>query len=342
MDPEEGIDIDAVSSDLAEQLGGGSPPEEKVEGDETQQALPEGTSLDKPTKPAVAEPGTVAPGAEKPAATESRFDATKPPNTWSKEGQAAWATLPPPVQQEIAKREGDIAKFVKEQEPALAVAKGFEKVLAPYAEIYSKFNINPWQHLETLLGAHAMLVFGKPEQKVAMFKKLAQDAGIDLGKVASGDVNAESQNIAYIRQLEQRLAQVEQGLTGVNTEFQTSRASELEKGILEFAQDPAHPFFDEVAADIPRFIDSGLAKTLDKAYELAVLENPTTRAKFVEAERAVKQSAVEKAARDKAAKARKAMDGNVSGANTGRSASTMEGLDSFLHSQLSEIHSRNH
>jgi hypothetical protein len=63
------------------------------------------------------------------------------------------------------------------------------------------------------------------------------------------------------------------------------------KEIDAFAADPAHPYFDELANDITKLFEAGLAKDLPEAYEKAVYANPTTRQKEIDRLTAEKTSA---------------------------------------------------
>ena len=61
------------------------------------------------------------------------------------------------------------------------------------------------------------------------------------------------------------------------SELESSRASVM-KDLNTFADDTAaHPYFDEVAAEIATFVSSG--KSLQDAYDAAVWANPVTRQK---------------------------------------------------------------
>jgi len=338
----EGMDIDAVASDLASQLGGGKDAESQTEeaAPQDEQASVDTQGASEPPADGKATSAASEPAQSSPAQPTRAFDMARPPDTWGKEAQATWAALPLATQQAIAKREQDISKFVGESQPSLNVAKGFEKLLSPYAELYGRLNINPWNHLQSLMAAHSTLVFGSPEQKVQQFRKLALDAGIDISKLAAGQANADSDSQAHIRALQERIASLEQGVSGVTQAFNGNRLAELEAGVNAFAQDTkAHPFWDDVAADIPTVIAQG-ARTLQEAYETAVLRNPVTRGKLLESERQGLQAKAEQASRDKANAARKAMGGRVKASAQGRAATSLVGLDDFLKDTLGEIRSR--
>jgi hypothetical protein len=230
--------------------------------------------------------------------------------------------------------------------PAINVAKAVSKVFDPYMPMLQRYGLDPVQHIAGLLNGHTTMLFGDPQTKAQMFRNLANAAGIDLSALASDPnsaAQANNQQLGYIRALEERVAQMEKGVTGVTSTIQEAREAELSQGIMAFASDTEqHPFFWEVAetGEIKALIDSGAARTLNDAYELAVLKNPVTRAKQLALE---SQRAAEAAAKTNAVKtqaARKATGANVRSRGSGRLAPPDESIEDTLRSTLSDINSR--
>lgn len=280
-----------------------------------------------PTQPT---PGTV--GEERPA-----------PDTWTPAARAKWAQVDPEVKKDILRREANIAAYVQETTPSVNVAKGVEKIIGPYLPLFQQYNVNPYDHVHGLLAGHYQILFGTPEQKVAMFRQLAKDAGINLAAAADpnsqpgGAVNQEFLNQLRIR--DQRIAQLEHQTNNVVQTIQQERTTELERGIIAFAQQ--HADFFDLADDIKHLVSSGAAKSLTEAYDLASLRNPVSRAKRLEnaaAERDAKIAA-DNAAR--VAAARKASGANVRSRGNGRAAPVDASIDDTLKETLKEIHSRN-
>lgn len=328
-----GLDIDSTVADIAESLhlseeppSGDTPP--VLPSDGTSPPATDGTA----PPPAATEPPPAAP------ATET----TEPiPDTWRKEAKEKWATVDPVVRAEIVKREGDIAKYVGETQGAVKVAGALETMTKPYMPLFEKYGVNPWQHISSLLQGHHQLLFGSPEQKVGMFKQLASDAGIDLAAVASGTGNAENPLLSTVHALQQRLANLEAGVSGVTSTVQAARVGELEQQVLAYMQDTeAHPFFEEVTEEIKHFITTKAAKTLDEAYNLAVMANPLTKQKMIDRETTKRSEAAAASATEHAGKARKALAGNVRTSGTGRAAAAPGTIDDTLKAALAKIHAR--
>lgn len=286
---------------------------------------------------------------EKPAdpTTQAPQD-DRPPDTWRKEAQEAWTTTPPAVKAELAKRENDLARYVGETKkyqtdiaPYVAVGAAVNKIMEPYMPLLQQSGVKPQEHLQRLLYAHATLTFGQPEQKAAMFKQLAQDAGIDLGALASGQGAVENSSLPQIRALQQEIAQLRQGVTGVASSFQEAQAAELAQGIVAFANDTEnHPFFAQVADQIPAIIDAGQAKTLKDAYDLAVERNPQTRAALRDKEYSARRAKETASQSAHAGAARKALGANVKSRGTGRAAPALGTVDDTLKEAMREINSR--
>lgn len=281
-----------------------------------------------------------------PAAAPASAPSERVPDTWRSEAKEKWATVDPVVRAEIAKREGDVAKFVAEAKPSFEIARAVTQVCAPYMPILQKYGVDPIQHIGALLNSHTTLMFGAPEVKAQLFRNLAHQAGVDLAALVADPRStgqANDQQLGYIRALEERLTRMEGGVTSVTSTIQEAREAELTQGIMAFASDTEkHPFFWEVAetGEIKALIDTGAARTLNDAYELAVLKNPVTRAKQLALE---SKHAAEAAARTNAVKtqaARRATGANVRSRNSGRIPPGEESIDETLRTTLSDIHSR--
>ena len=311
-------------------------------------ADPESPDSQEPTSEAAppedgAPPSEPPPEGEQPPAEAAPLDPKdQPPDTWRKEAKEKWATADPVLRSEIQKREGDIAKFVADSQPAFGVAQAFEKIVTPYKAVFEKYNVNPWDHVSNLLYAHSTLLFGQPQQKVAMFKQLAMDAGIDVSRLGQeGADPANNPLVQHIGALQDRIRQLEAGVTGVTTTVQQARAAELEASVMAFAQDEAaHPFFWEVTDRIQHFIDTKAAKTLDEAYTLAVRSDPVVWQKMQEAD-AQKRAAAPSPTAAHAANARKAVSANVRASGRGRPASAPLTIDETLRETMAKINARN-
>jgi hypothetical protein len=258
-----------------------------------------------------------------------------PPKTWSKEGQAAWATLSPVAQAEVRKREEDFHRGIEVYKADAADGKAFQQLLTPYEHILKHYNINPFPLMSGLMEAHHNLATGTPEQKVAMFRKLAQDYGVNL-ETAAAPAPYEDPAVIALREQNQRLqSQLGQTAEQARAAFQAT----LEQQLDAFEADPKHVHFKDVGHDMVPFINAGLS--LEAAYEKAIWANPKTRA--LENARLTAEANA-KAAKDEAdrvAAAKRAAGANVrTSAKSGSATAPLGSMDDTMAETLAAIRNR--
>ena len=329
--PEEGgFDMDSAVEQLSESLAE-SGDIELPQGEEKQEPVPE------KGEEAPAKAGSRDVAGEPSAAAE----AAKVPDTWTKEAKAIWATVPLAAQQEILKREADIAKYVNETRGQVSVAQQFVEMLKPYQQMFQHYNVNVWQHVASLLHGHTTLLFGPPEAKLKIALGLLHDAGVDPQKLARGEfAEAVRQPNSDVQAVLQRIANIEQGMTGVTSRLNAQRSSELDAQVAAFAEDAKHPLFYEVYQDIARLLETGVCSTLDDAYDKAVWGNPVMRLREQERIAAEERQTRTAQGAQKLAGSRRAAAVNVRGQGTGSGAAPAGNWEDSLAGTLQEIKAR--
>ncbi len=206
----------------------------------------------------------------------------KAPSSWKKEAAAVFDKIesgePLTVQEmkilrdEALRREGDFHKGIESFKTHAEAGKAFEKVVSPYMETIKKFGVSPDVAVGELLKVDNLLRTAPPAVKAQKFMELAKDYGIDLSQQFDPHV-AELQ--ARLYQMEQQQVQWQQQQAEVANQ---SVNTELER----FAAEPGHEHFEAVRVHMGALLDSGLAQSLQDAYDQAVYANPTTRASLLE------------------------------------------------------------
>lgn len=329
----EEFDLAGASAELSESLFGGSGDSGASDDDPILEDNPAGGSSAAPAEPPAKE-ATAAEVPVEPAAAE----AVPAPKTWRPEAAAKWTALPPEVQQEVLKREQDIFKGLETYKADATVGKSFSQILAPYTPMLEAAGLDPLQQVEGLMRAHHALATGTPEQKALFFQRLAQDYNVSLGQ-SPDDANPF---------VDPQVAALQSQLTALQSKLMEREAREasvvkqsLQKEIDDFASDPTHQYFDEVATDIAGLLRSKAAATLAEAYEKAVWANPVTRAKEQARLTAEAQAKAEASAAEKAEAARKASAANVRTSPKAASATAPLGsIDDTLSAALTAIRSR--
>lgn len=242
-------------------------------------------------------------GGENAAAVQE----TGAPKTWSKEALADWATVPPRAQQEILKREEDMMRGIAQYKGAAELGQSYDKVVEPYRAALAAENIDPVQMFQSFSANHYLLSRGTPQQKIELAANLLSGYQIPLPELL--EYMADNLGDApdpKITALEKRIEQFENAARQSSTAQNEQMSARLSSEIEAFAADPAHPHFDELAADIGKLFESGMAQNLAEAYDKAVFANPATRQKELDRLTAANQAtatAAEQARKDKRANA---------------------------------------
>lgn len=269
-----------ISSELFGQDDAGDTVEKPTEGEES---TSDGTeTVDAATSPQPAEDETKPVEGEATENSEA-VQEVGAPKTWTKAALEKWATVDPLVQQEILKREDDFMRGITGYKAAADLGVRYSKVAEPYAAQLAAHNVDPVQLFQSFAANHYLLSFGNEQQKMEIAANLMNNYGIDLGKLSSfvGEqiIAPVDPEIAALRQ---ELNAIKQGQTAYQQQNVEAARTNLRQQIDEFAADPAHPYFDEVAEHIGKLIETGSAQSLEEAYNTAVYANPETRQKEID------------------------------------------------------------
>ena len=259
------------------------------------------------------------------------------PKTWKKELETSWATLPPEVQEEIARRESDMFTGLEQYRGAAQAGRTFSNLLSPFLPDLQAAGIAPETHVQNLLQAHHILTKGSPEQKELVVRALLEDVGLpyqgqsEAPYVDPAVANLQKEFRAVTTQLQQQ------------QQAEAARArAEVQKTLETFFSDPANEHAEAVAPIMTRLLQSGTATDLKSAYDQAVWLDPTVRAKVLAAQRATEEEAARVAAKEKAAAAAKAASANVNSGQraAGSTAKRPASLDDTLAETFRKINSR--
>lgn len=297
--------IAEISADLFGQ-GGGSEDAGAGSADAGAEGAPAKPSAVEPSssqQPEVKPEGAV----EAPAEENSQqVQDTGAPKTWTKEALETWATLPPRAQQEILKREEDFLKGITQYKEKADIGTRYDSVVEPYRPILQAENIDPVQMFQSFAANHYILSRGTEAQKLELAANMIAGYNIDFNKLISfvGDRIIEPAD-PRVAALEAEVRELRKGQETRQQQDLTATTERLSAEIATFAQDPAHPYFNELVDDISKLFETGQATNLQEAYDKAVYLNPTTRQKEIDrltAERSGSVTAEEQARRNKIAK----------------------------------------
>lgn len=235
----------------------------------------------------------------KPSSAQPSTAVAAAPVSWAADVKALWNSLPPAVQQAVAKREAEMAAGGRQWSEE---KQRYQATLAPLIQETQRLGIAPEQGLNALLAAHHRLN-ANPAEAIAA---LAQQYGVDLATLASNPPAIQPPRFdPMVSQLTQHVTLLESQLSGF---LQNQTLGVVEK----FAQE--HPHYAAVEDDIARLIpliqqfNPGLPahEVLSKAYEQAIWTNQDVRAQLIQEQTAQAQQSRTEAVQAKAQKAQKA------------------------------------
>lgn len=194
------------------------------------------------------------------------------PKAWKKDYEPKWQTFDPEIRRYIHEREKQQLDGIMQYK---TVADKWNETIKPFDPAFKQFGIDPHQAFATITNNHMLLKYGTPEQRAAVAKKIINDYNL-----------AEFMNSQQGQPPPSLPPQLLARLDSLETKIQQREMKAAETEVAKFFSNPENEFAKEVATDINRILEAGLATDLDKAYELAIWQNPGVRAKLLEREAA--------------------------------------------------------
>lgn len=250
------------------------------------------------------------------------------PSSWSAKAKDSFYELPEHIQQEVLKREEDFHSGIKQYKEKADFSEKIQRIIQPYEPALRASGQNTEQVIQILLDASYRLSQGTPQQKAQYLLQVAQESGADLQSLLNHANNTQNtgQNTStqdnYVRQLEQRLAQLEgnyqQQATLSQQQQEQQVLSEIEsfKNAVDESGRPKHPYFENVENDMAALITMAKQQgrpvpTLSQAYEQAVWANTQTREALLLKQQKEAQARKEAEASRKAEEAERKIHSNV-------------------------------
>lgn len=201
-----------------------------------------------------------------PALEAAPAPVVKPrPSSWKKDYDEHWTKLDPTLQDYIAQREADYAKGVSTYKQNWDQAAPIYEAIQPFMPVLQQHNIDPKTWITSLGNAHQMLATGSPEQKIQMFAKLATDYGVPLQALTGQQADPQFSMMAQeLNQLKNQWSQFQSSQQQVEQQL-------IQSEIQRFSTDKPH--FEAVRETMASLLQSGVADTLQAAYDKAIRLN---------------------------------------------------------------------
>ena len=197
----------------------------------------------------------------------------RPPTSWKKDFHDVWQKADPKMQEYAWQREEQMRAGV---EPLLAKAQfadTMQETIAPYLTTIQGMGLTPEKAVSALMQADYTLRTAPPQQKMQLFAQLAQSYGVNLSAMGANPQAAPQNNVdPMVWQLQNELNNVRGEVTGWKQQQEMQQNQQLLGEINQFSLKADH--FEEARPTMIQLLQSGMAETLDEAYDKAIRLNP--------------------------------------------------------------------
>ena len=192
---------------------------------------------------------------------------TRPPSSWAPAAKAEFDKLPESVRQAVMKREQEIDSGLRRKSEELKRYEPLEQALAPHRQKWALAGVDEATAVKQLLAASDWL----DRDPQAALAHLARQYGVNLqAQPGQPQAQPEQSQAPQYTALERQLQELRQQIT-------SQSEATLQSQIDAFAADPANLYFENVRSEMAKLIESGMAKTLPEAYEMACNMRPDIR-----------------------------------------------------------------
>lgn len=225
---------------------------------------------------------------------EPAMPSVLPPPSWSADAKEQFNQLPPSLQQEVARRETDLRRYLSQETEKMSQRERtyaeIDQALAPRMPELQRMGVKPGEVISRFMAWQNHL----DTNPVQGLRDLAQSYGLDLRQLAEQEAQ-QPQEPAYVRELRnqvqqtqgllqqfqkqseaQRQAQITQQLQGELVAFTQEKDAQgnLLRPHLEHVVEDMLPYVQHLRATNPAMSARQLLQT---AYDKAIWANPSTR-----------------------------------------------------------------
>jgi hypothetical protein len=266
----------------------------------------------------------------------------RPPASWKKDFHEIWAKADPKMQEYAWQREEQMRAGVEPLLSKAQFADAMQEAIQPYMNTIQGLGLQPEKAVAALMEADHKLRNSDPQTKLQYFYQLAQSYGINLGAMQQGAApqGAVPQGSVdpMVYQLQNELNNVRGEVMGWKQQQEMRENQTLLNEINQFSSKAEH--FEDARPTMIQLLQSGMAETLDEAYEKAIRLNPDL---FEQVNKAQQAEIANKQAREanKVAKAARAAAVSVRSATPGVNTAPKSGdRRAILEEQFADLESR--
>lgn len=251
----------------------------------------------------------------------------KPPASWKKDYHEVWMSADPKMREYAWQREEQMRKGVEPLLSKAQFADAMNQALEPYLPTIQGLGLKPEQAIAALAQADHALRTSPPEQRYQYLLHLASQYGINLNQTGQAAQAPQTTVDPLVWQLQNELNNVRGEVMGWKQQQEMAENQTLLSEINSFADKAEH--FEEARPTMIQLLQSGVAETLEDAYDKAIRLNEdlfnrvqSARQAEVAAKQAQEKNRAAKAARAAAVSVR----GSTPGTNTAPKAHSRRAL----------------
>lgn len=190
----------------------------------------------------------------------------RPPTSWKKDYHEVWKTSDDRMKEYFWKREEEMNEGVLPLREKARFADQYQEVMTPYMDTIRGLGIDGPKAVKALMEADHALRYSDPQQKQQLFLRLAQQYGVNFGD--GSQLQQQAAIDPNISALQQELNRVRGEVMSWKEEQEQVQNQSLLGEINNFAMKAEH--FEEARPVMITLLQSGVASTLDEAYEKAI------------------------------------------------------------------------
>lgn len=242
------------------------------------------------------------------AAPAPQAEATPAPVAWSPIVREHWGSLPPAVQQEIARREQAFTQAFREVAPMRELASAFQQAVQPHMMAIQAEGVDPITAVTNLMQIGSRLRFGTPSEKANTVAQIVKAYGVDIQALdgalvgAAPEPSQQGVNPNMVQQLvQQQLQPLFQAAQQRQQQAEQQSAQQAHSELQTFASDPKHEFYGDLRLMMADMVEvsarQGVNLSLEDAYQRAAMLHPDVSRVMLARQQGLNAQALTKAAR---------------------------------------------
>lgn len=239
----------------------------------------------------------------------------RPPASWKKDYHDAWQTADPRLQEYAWQREEQMRRGVEPLLTKAQFADSMQEVVAPYLNTIQGLGLKPDTAVKALFEADAALRNPNHDQRLQYFMQLAQQYGVNL----SGQAQQYQATDPSVYALQNELNNVRGEVLSWKQQQEARQNETLLGEIDQFSAKAEH--FEAARPTMIQLLQSGVAETLQDAYDKAIRLDPELFQTVQQAQQASAAASKSKELNN-AAKAARAAAVSVRGSTPGTNTAT--------------------